>query len=197
MTPNTGKLVSVDQKQLVEIDEDNKHNYKYSGNTVVINDVRCATFTDTHGNVFAQPWQVAGIFRKKGEANINAHLKTNDVVDIVKSSIVNGKATKELAMKYNITPAYCRDIINGKAWKHITIALLNQLYNGTHKAAMSKPPAVIATNNPKDKTKISQAIIPFLVKDKIVLKLSTKEIAKKYCLSERQVQRYVARAKCS
>ena len=119
MNPSNGKIVSVDNKSLVEVDEDNKYGYKYTGNTIVMNGVRCASFTDANGNVYAQPWMLNG-FAVKGEKNLNASLTNNQVRSMVKEHIIDKEPIEDLAIKYDITTRHCGNIVAGKAWRHIT-----------------------------------------------------------------------------
>lgn len=184
MRPKFGNMVSVDQSQLVKVDGDNCGQYKYTGNTVVAtNGVRCATFADNNGKVYMQPWAIAGRFRRKGELNIHSSLKTDQVREMVRSFVLDKVDISTLAHKYNITEPHCKDIVTGHAWRHVTISLIHQLVNGNTAVP------VVVSNKPKAKRKLSASLIPFIRKDKEVNKMTTKAIAKKYCISERHARR--------
>lgn len=187
MRPKFGDIVSVDNKQLVNIDDSNFSNYKYTGNTVVAeNGVRCATFTDSKGLVYMQPWAIAGRFRRQGELNAGAFLKTDQVREMVRSFVLDKTDVPTLALKYNITESHCQNIVTGNSWRHVTINLIAQLRNGNLALA------TVVYNKPKAKRKLSPSLIPFIRKDRTDQKMTTKALAKKYCVSERQIQRIVS-----
>ena len=183
MRPNYGSIVSLDGKKLVKIDEDTQYSYKYTGGTVrAPNGIRCAVFTDDSGKLYMQPWAVAGFFRRFGEKNIGAYLKNEQVIEMVKAYHLEHAKIQDLATKYNITENHCRDIVTGKAWRHITIGLIRQLHSGGHEA-------VVVSNKPAVKQKLSPAILPYVRRDIEVNKLSLAEVAAKYCISERHARR--------
>ena len=187
MRPNRGIIVTLDNKSMVDVDDDNKFNYTYTGKTVVMGEgIRCATFSDGKGNVFAQPWSVAGYFRRKGQKNINARLNNEQVREMVRAFVLDKKPVEELAVKYDITKGHCQDIVSGNAWAHITRNLIFQLRQGNTKEV------AVTVNKPKPRNKVSAALIPFIRRDKEVYKMATSAIAIKYCLSKRQTQRILA-----
>lgn len=187
MRPNFGDVVSVDNKKLVTIDEDNKNQYTYTGSTVVMGDgVRCATFTGPSGEVYAQPWAIAGMFRRQGQLNAGARLTNEQVREMVRAFVVDKTEIKSLATKYEITESHCENIVTGNSWRHITINYISQLKAGT------VAPVLAATNKPKGRNKLNPSIIPFILKDKKINKLPTKELSRKYCVSESQIRKIVA-----
>lgn len=187
MRPNYGNVVSLDNKSLVKIDEDTKGNFQYTGTTVTMGDgVRCATFTNDKGEVFAQPWALAGMYRRKGEANLGSRLKNQQVRDMVKKFIIDKVSAKDLSVEYEISESHCEAMVTGNSWRHITVGLIHQLKNG------NVAPVKVAVNKTRGRMKLSPTVIPFIIKDKVQMKLSTKDLAKKYCVSQRQIQRILS-----
>lgn len=185
MRPVYGEIVSLDNKNLIKVDEDNYTQFKYTGKTVVENGVRCATFTNDKGEVYMQPWQLATKFRVKGEKNVGASLTTDQVREMVRSFILDKVDVQTLGVKYNITPRHVQEIVSGKSWRHVTIGLIYQLRKG------NKNLPVVASNKPKSKCKLSAVLIPFIRKDK-ENKMTVAQLAVKYCVSRRQIQRILA-----
>lgn len=186
MRPNYGNIVSLDNKQLVTIDEDTQYNYKYTGQTVVATGgIRCATFVDDKGTVYMQPWSRAGFFKRKGEKNLMAQLNNNQVIEMVTSFYKDKAKVADLAIKYDITERHAYQIVSGHAWRHITLSLIRRFRTGA-----SVP--MVAANRPIGRRKLSATIVPFIRKDSTNNKMSVKQLAIKYCVSESQIRRILA-----
>jgi uncharacterized protein YggU (UPF0235/DUF167 family) len=188
MKPNFGKVVSLDNQRLVDVDDSNQSQYVYTGKTVVMGDgVRCATFINDKGDVFAQPWAISGKFRKPGELNAGSRLKNEQVREMVTLHVVGNVPVDVLAKKFDISKEHCQKIVSGQAWRHITVNLISHLRHAGSVGAVSS-----ATNKPRAKNKLSPAIVPFLRKDHTVNKMTVALLAKKYCLSKSQVRKILA-----
>lgn len=169
MRPTYGDIVSLDSTKLVKIDEDTQHSFRYTGNTVVApGGVRCATFVGDDGTVYMQPWSMTARFRRRGEKNIGAFLKNEQVIEMVKLFVSGKEKIPALAAKYQITEDHCRDIVNGKSWRHITVGLIRQLRFG------GGDMGTVVRNRPASRRKLSPSIVPFIRKDATVNRMKVR-----------------------
>ena len=190
MNPKAGKIFCDDTKRYRKIDDEATKNYEYTGNTRKVGSVRCAEFK-CGNETFFQPWSSDANLRKKGEQNVSSKLNTRQVRAIVRAFFFKDKditqisLARKFAEKYDVTPETIIEIAKGRAWKHVTIGYLVQLRAGNDVVEN----CVAATNKPKKAHKLSGSIAKFIVRDYMIHKLPVKVLAKKFCVSERSIQR--------
>lgn len=118
---------------------------------------------------------------KPGEENYNAKLTNAQGIEIFQRAS-NGESAEAIASEFGISKRYVQDIKNLKARTSVTLDFINGV---TKKAKAAQ--AIVAKRN-KGK-KLSLGLAKFIRNDSKVQKLSVKALAKKYCVSERTIQR--------
>lgn len=188
MNPKAGKIFCADTKRYRILSNKDVKNYEYTGRTQKVGSVSCAEFR-CDGKTFLQPWGDIHL-RKPGESNISAKLTTKQVRSIVRE--VYTKTDKQvtfvsLAQKYGVNPKTIAGIAHGRAWRHVTVPYIKQLKAGNVEVVES---CISATNKQTKKFhKLNGSIAKFIVRDHFVNKLTVKVLAKKFCVSERSIQR--------
>lgn len=186
MNPLPGKIFCKETKRFRKVDRKKAKQYKYTGVTEKIGSVRCAQF-ECNGELFLQPWNEAKL-RKPGESNISAKLTTKQVRAIVRSALLNKTQTKTLAERYDVNPSTIRDIVSGRSWRHVTIGYIKQIRAGNVDVVER---CVEASNKKKSPHKLSPSMAKFIVRDHFINKVAVKDLAKKFCVSIRSIQRII------
>lgn len=185
------KVYCVETKQYIE--QDNVRQYQITGKTEKVGNIRCAVLKrDSDGKTYLKPWDQIANLRRPGENNISAKLKTAQVREIVKEAYTNPKSEVtfvSLAEKYGVQPETISNIVHGRAWRHVTRGLIQQLVNG-NKAVLEN--CVSASNDMKRKnTKLNPSMAKFIVRDYIINKIPIPKLADKYLLSISAIRRVV------
>lgn len=160
------------------------NDFKFTNSTFVKDGTRCAVIINNDES-YCYPWELIKPINISGENNVSAKLKNDQVKSIFIDFAKNGYSTKKVkfyADKHNVSPGTIIDIVKGRSWKKVTSEMLNPT---------PKYKCLSAKNSPKKNQKINGSIANFIFRDFHVHKVSTKELAKKYCLSRRSVQRIV------
>ena len=143
-----------------------------------------ALFRNNKGEEIMQSLRAIRFVRcKPGEDNIMSKLSNVQSIAIYQRAN-NGEPQAALAVEFGVSEQTISAIKNLRARASVTL----QFLNGTTKKSIAAA-AVVATRN-KGK-KLSPSIANFIRKDKEVNRLSVKQIAIKYCVSERTIQRIV------
>jgi plasmid maintenance system antidote protein VapI len=176
MNPKATTIYNPDNKSYVSLSEDQVKDYSYTGQTEKVGSVRCAVFTKD-GKKYYQPWDKLSFLRRRGENNISAKNQS----DVTYNS---------LAEKYGVKPERISDIVNGRAWRHVTVGLIAQLRAGNKEVLDS---CVSASNKqPRKKNiKLNASLAKFIVRDHLLNKISIQDLANKFNLSESSVRRIV------
>ncbi len=173
--------------------QDNVHDYKITGETQRLGSVRCAVLRkDGDSRTYLKPWDQVSFLRRPGEQNISAKLTTKQVRAIVKEAYTkthDETTFKAMGEKYGVTAGTISDIVHGRAWRHVTVGLIQQLQNGNAEVLDS---VVSASNDMKRKsTKLNASIAKFMVRDHYLNKIPVKKLAEKYLVSESAARRVV------
>jgi plasmid maintenance system antidote protein VapI len=192
MNPKATTIYNPDNKSYVSLSEDQVKDYSYTGQTEKVGSVRCAVFTKD-GKKYYQPWDKLSFLRRRGENNISAKLTTAQVRAIVKEAYTKNQSDvtyNSLAEKYGVKPERISDIVNGRAWRHVTVGLIAQLRAGNKEVLDS---CVSASNKqPRKKNiKLNASLAKFIVRDHLLNKISIQDLANKFNLSESSVRRIV------
>jgi hypothetical protein len=143
-----------------------------------------ALFRNNKGEEIMQSLRAIRFVRcKPGEDNIMSKLSNVQSIAIYQRAN-KGEPHAALAVEFGVSEGTISAIKNLRARASVTL----QFLNGTTKKAIAAA-AVVATRN-KGK-KLSPSIASFIRKDRDVNRLSVKQIAIKYCVSERTIQRIV------
>jgi hypothetical protein len=173
--------------------QENVKDYHITGETRRLGSVRCAVLRrDGDGRTYLKPWDQISNLRVPGEGNISAKLTTRLVRQIVKEAYTKTRdetTFKAMGEKYGVTAGTISDIVHGRAWRHVTVGLIQQLQNGNQEVLDS---VVSASNDMKRKTtKLSGSIAKFMVRDHYLNKIPVKKLAEKYLVSESAARRVV------
>lgn len=188
MNPVPGKILSAETNSHIEVSSETASNYNYTGKTEKVGSIRCAVFKDANGKQYYQPWNDWRLY-KRGENNISAKLTTRQVRNMVKAYHVSKKTVEELAKHYSIEERTVISIVSGQSWKHVTVGLIQQ-YKVGNVNVIEK--AIVVTNSPKRKTKISAAIAKFIVRDYYLNNIKINVLTTKYCLSKSSIRRVLS-----
>lgn len=140
-----------------------------------------ALFSNDKGEEIMQSLQAIRFIRlRPGEENYNAKLSNEQGLEIFRRAN-EGESRETLATEFGVSKDYVSDIKNLKARVGITLAYLN----GTEKKGPAK--AIVATRL-KNK-KLSPSLAKFIRSDHKVQNMNVKQLAKKYCVSDRTIQR--------
>jgi ribosome-binding protein aMBF1 (putative translation factor) len=145
-----------------------------------------ALFINDNNEEIMQSLQAIRFIRcKPGEDNCNAKLTNAEGIEIFQRAI-NGESIKVLAKEFNVSEKTIRDIDSISTRANITLEFINNSINGIdNKIEQTK--GIIAKRN-KGK-KLSSSLASFIRRDRKNLLLTTKQLAKKYCVSTRTIQR--------
>jgi DNA-binding NarL/FixJ family response regulator len=143
-----------------------------------------AMFTNSKGEEIMQSLRAIRFVRcKPGEENYMAKLSNAQGLEIFQRAS-KGESNAALASEFKVAESTVSAIKNLRTRTRVTLEYLN---GGTKKAETAK--AVVATRNKGHKLSPSMAI--FIRRDKDVNRLTVKQIATKYCVTERTIQRIV------
>lgn len=173
--------------------QENILDYKITGETQTLGTIRCAVLRkEGDSRTYLKPWDQISNLRIPGENNISAKLTTRQVRALVKEAFTkthDETTFVSLGEKYGITAAHASDIANGRAWRHVTLGLIEQLKNGNKEVLDS----VISASNKlkRKKNKLSPSVAKFMVRDHYLNKISVDKLATKYMVSKTTAQRVV------
>ena len=140
-----------------------------------------AIYSNAQGGEIMQSLQAIRFVRcKPGEENINAKLTDAQGIEIFKRA-VDVESPEILAEEFGIAKRTVSDIKNFRVRAGISLDYLN----GKSKRNPTK--ALVATRNKG--CKLSPSLASFIRKDSQVQRLDTAQLAKKYCVSRRTIQR--------
>lgn len=140
-----------------------------------------AIFRNDKGEEIMQSLQAIRFIRlRPGEENYNSKLTNAEGLEIFKRANA-GESREVLANEFGVSKDYVSDIKNIKTRVGITLAYLN----GESKKEPVK--ATVATRL-KNK-KLSPSLAKFIRSDHKVQNMNVKQLAKKYCVSDRTIQR--------
>lgn len=129
-------------------------------------------------------WQTLRSIRwvrlRPGEDNINSKLTNNQTVELWEAAVA-GASRQELADKYQISVKSVNQIVNFRQRRTIILNHLNGI-------AAPKAQSLRRASPLKGK-KLSPGLAGFIRKDHVDMKLNTKALAHKYCVSRRTIQR--------
>lgn len=140
-----------------------------------------AIFTNDKGEEIMQSLKAIRFIRlRPGEDNFMAKLSNEQGIEVFNRAN-NGEPTKELASEFNISRAYVNDIKSMRSRIGVTLNYLRG-----HSAKPKLPVTVAKRDKGK---KLSHSLAKFIRSDKVQMKLTVKQLAKKYVVSERTIQR--------
>lgn len=140
-----------------------------------------ALFFNDKGEEIMQSLQAIRFIRlRPGEQNYSAKLSDAQGIEVFQRANA-GESRADLAKEFGISEGYVSDIKNIRTRVRVTLNYLD----GAPKDEPTK--AVVAARN-KNK-KLSLSLAEFIRSDKKTLNMETKALAKKYCVSDRTIQR--------
>lgn len=130
---------------------------------------------------------------KKGEANLFAKLKTDQVRQIVTDAYTKTRdetTFAKMAETYGVSAGTISDIVHGKSWRHVTIGLIAQLRMGNKEVVNS---CISASGKvTKKSNKLNEGLAKFIVRDHFLNKISVKKLATKFCVSDSTIRRIIS-----
>lgn len=179
-TPIYGRAFRPFSTIMVEVTSANRDQWKFK-KTVRWQRREYALFINSQGEEIMQSLQAIRFIRlRPGEDNYMAKLTNAQGIEVYKRA-VNGEDRATIAQEFGISKHTVSDIKNLRARTSVTLNYLN----GTPEAKQSE--AVVAQR--KKGKKLSESLAKFIRSDKVTQKLTTKQLAKKYCVSDRTIQR--------
>lgn len=178
--PVYGRAYRSFSSEMVEINSDNINQWSFK-KIVYRGKKPYALFVNQQGEEIMQSLQAIRFVRlRPGEENINAKLTDAQGLEIFQRANA-GEPRAVLAKEFNVSEDYVSNIKNIRARIGITLDYLN----GSKKVEPAK--ATVASRN-KNK-KLSPALANFIRSDNKSLRMNVKQLAKKYCVSDRTIQR--------
>jgi hypothetical protein len=173
--------------------QDDISDYKVTGTSQRLGSVSCAVLKkDGDNKTYLKPWDKVAFIKVPGENNISAKLTTRQVRALVKEAFTkthDETTFVSLGKKYGISASHASDIANGRAWRHVTVGLIEQLKNGNEEVIGS---VISASNDLKRKTnKLSPSVAKFMVREHYLNNINVKALSKKYLVSESTARRVV------
>lgn len=166
--------------EMVEVTVDSVKQWKFK-KLLYWNKKEFALFSNGKDEIMQSLKSIRFVRCKPGEENINAKLTNAQGIEVFQRAS-KGESISNIAVEFGISKRYVRDIMNLKARARITSDFLNGV---TKKAKAAQ--AIVAKRN-KGK-KLSASLASFIRNDSKVQRLTVKVLAKKYCVSERTIQR--------
>jgi hypothetical protein len=140
-----------------------------------------ALFSNNKGEEIMQSLQAIRFVRcKPGEDNINSKLSNEQGMQIYNRAMT-GESQIALAKEFGVSAGTVSDIKNLRARTRITLSYLEG------KEKQQPPPALVAKR--KNGSKLSPSLARFIRKDNTEMRLNTKQLSHKYCVSQRTIQR--------
>lgn len=178
--PVFGRAFKPFSTEMVEVTSENANQWSFK-KVVKYRRRHFALFVNDKGEEIMQSLQAIRYIRlRPGEQNYNSKLTDAEGLEIFRRAN-EGESRKELATEFGVSEDYVSDIKNIRTRVGITLNYLN----GVEKTEPAK--AVVATRN-KNK-KLSPSLAKFIRSDSKVQNMNTKQLAKKYCVSDRTIQR--------
>src|SRR5512135_2591918 len=140
-----------------------------------------ALFSNAQGEEIMQSLQAIRFIRlRPGEQNYSAKLTDAQGIEVFKRANT-GESRSELAKEYGISENTVSEIKNIRSRVRVTL-------NYLHGAPKKEPAKMVVASRNKNK-KLSPSLAEFIRSDKKNLNMDTKQLAKKYCVSDRTIQR--------
>lgn len=177
--PIYGRAYKPFTKELVDVSKEYAATFNFK-KLIRYNNKEFALFTNGKSEIMQSLRAIRFVRCKPGEDNYNAKLTNAQGIEIFNRA-TKGEALEVLANEFGVTKDYVRDIKNMRARTSITLNYLNG------KKKPDKVTTIVAKNN-KGK-KLSPSMAKFIRHDKEVNRLSTKELANKYCVTQRTIQK--------
>lgn len=166
--------------EMVEVSADNVDQWRFK-KTVRWQRAEYAMFINSNGEEIMQSLQAIRFIRlRPGEQNYNSKLTDAQGLEVFRRANA-GEPRADLAKEFGISENYVTEIKNIRTRVRVTLGYLD----GAPKNAPAK--MVVAKRN-KNK-KLSSTLAEFVRSDKKNLNMKTKELAKKYCVTDRTIQR--------
>ena len=180
------------KKTKTYIDIESVNTFNRTGKTETREGVRCAVLKKPGSNEhYLVPWDNLVFLKIQGEKNVSAKLKTIQVRQMIVDFYTQkgNKITRQtLATKYGVSVSTVSDILNGKAWHRVSIPTIRQCKSGNANVLN----VVKATNTLRNsKLKLNENMAKFIVRDHYLNKFKVKDLATKFCVSVRSIQRIV------
>lgn len=140
-----------------------------------------AIYNNDKGEEIMQSLQAIRYVRlRPGEENYMSKLTNAEGLEIFRRAN-EGESREVLAKEFGVSKDYVSDIKNIKTRVGITLAYLN---------GEQKPEVAAATVASRNKNKkLSPSLAKFIRSDHSVQKMNVKQLAKKYCVTDRTIQR--------
>ena len=181
-TPISGRAFKPFSNETVEVSKEAAGSY-YLKKLVEWRGTDYAIYKSASGKEIMQSLQSIRFIRcRSGEKNINAKLTDDQAVEIFKRSN-NGESRIALAAEFKVSVDTVTEIKNQRSWIRTT----RDFMSGKEKVI----PAVATVASRNKNKKLSPSLANFIRKDKVNMKMTTKQLAKKYCVSDRTIQRII------
>jgi hypothetical protein len=181
-TPIPGRALDLKTREWISISQKDLNSFKFKKTAFLWGGKEYAVFENGFQEI-AQTLQTLRFVRcKPGEDNIASKLSNKQGIEIYERAISEKETQAEIAKDFSITEKYVSDIKNLRARTQITRNYI--------KGIESPSPTKQAK---RDKNKrLSAKIAEFVRKDKLVMKLTTSALAKKYCVTRSTINKILA-----
>lgn len=178
--PVYGRAYKAFSSDMVEVNSANADQWQFKKQVLYKTDWY-ALFVNDKGERIMQSLRAIRFVRlRPGEENYSAKLSDAQGLEVFRRAN-SGESRADLAKEFGISEGYVSAIKNIRTRVRVTLNYLND----TKKIAPSK-----ATVASRDKNKkLSPALAEFVRSDKKNLNMQTKQLAAKYCVSARTIQR--------
>lgn len=178
--PVYGRAFKPFSTTMVEVNADNSDQWKFK-KLVHWRRRQFALFYNEKGEEIMQSLQAIRFVRlRPGEQNYSAKLSDAQGIEVFRRAN-EGESRADLAKEFGISEGYVSEIKNIRTRVRVTLNYLDG-------APKDEPAKVVVASRNKNK-KLSPALAEFVRSDKKALNMDTKQLAKKYCVSDRTIQR--------
>lgn len=178
--PVYGRAFKPFSAEMVEVNAGNVDQWHFK-KTVRWHRREYALFSNADGQEIMQSLQTIRFVRlRPGEQNYSAKLTDAQGLEVFRRAN-EGESRADLAKEFGISEGYVSEIKNIRTRVRVTLDYLND--------SPKKEPAKVAVASRNKNKKLSPALAEFVRSDKKNLNMKTKDLAKKYCVSDRTIQR--------
>jgi transcriptional regulator with XRE-family HTH domain len=181
-SPIPGRAIDLKTRKWVDLSLKDLKSFKFKKTTYLWGGKEYAIFENGIQEI-AQTLQTLRFVRcKPGEDNIASKLSNKQGIEIYERAISEKETQSEIAKDFGVTEQYVSKIKNLRARTQITRNYIKGV-----------EPSNPAKQAKRDKNKrLSAKIAEFIRKDKIVMKLTTSALAKKYCVTRSTINKILA-----
>lgn len=180
--PVFGRAFKPFSKEMVDVTPDNVDQWKFK-KTLRWGRQEYALYFNSKGEEIMQSLRAIRHVRlRPGEENYMSKLTNEQGLEVYRRAVA-GENKHLLAKEFGITPRHVDDIKNVRIRIGVTLNYLNG------ESSVQQKSGKVKTATRDKRKKLSISIAKFIHSDAKVQKMNVKQLAKKYCVSPRTIQR--------